>query len=106
MPAEDCGSHFYLGWAVLPRVEASSCGTLAALQHKRACLPCGADFGVEEAVSIENLGKAEISKQLEQLVQKGESMPRRVRTCTCTKALTGSCGGQPGDGATVIVHEA
>lgn len=29
-------------------------------------------------MSIENLGKADISKALEQLVQKGESMPRRV----------------------------
>lgn len=35
-----------------------------------------ADFGKEEAVSIENMGKSEITKQLEALVQKGESMPR------------------------------
>lgn len=37
-----------------------------------------ADFGKEEAVSIENLGKGDITKQLEQLVQKGESMPRQA----------------------------
>ncbi len=34
------------------------------------------DFGVEEAVSVEGLDKASISKKLEELVKKGESMPR------------------------------
>ena len=36
------------------------------------------DFGVEEAVSVEGLDKAGISSKLEQLVKKGESMPRHV----------------------------
>ena len=39
-----------------------------------------ADFGVEEAVRIEGLGKADISKQLEALVKKGESMPRSTES--------------------------
>ena len=34
------------------------------------------DFGVEEAVSVEGLDKAAISKKLEELVKKGETMPR------------------------------
>ena len=34
------------------------------------------DFGVESAVGIEGLGKNEIAKQLEDLVKRGESMPR------------------------------
>ena len=34
------------------------------------------DFGVEEAVSVEGLDKGSISKKLEELVKKGESMPR------------------------------
>lgn len=38
------------------------------------------DFGKEEAVSIENMGKSEITKQLEALVQKGESMPRSTES--------------------------
>ncbi len=50
---------------------------LRSLTHTSSS--CPADFGVEHAVSIENLGKAEISKQVEQLVQKGESMPRQVQ---------------------------
>ena len=39
-----------------------------------------ADFGVEEAVRIEGLGKSEISKQLEALVRKGEGMPRSAES--------------------------
>jgi NADH dehydrogenase (ubiquinone) 1 alpha subcomplex subunit 2 len=35
---------------------------------------------VEEAVKIEGLGKADISKQLEALVKKGESMPRSAES--------------------------
>lgn len=34
------------------------------------------DFGTEEAVSVEGLDKAAITKKLEELVKKGESMPR------------------------------
>ena len=34
------------------------------------------DFGVEEAVSVEGLDKGAIAKKLEQLVKKGETMPR------------------------------
>ena len=39
----------------------------------RFCLP---DFGKEESVSIDGLDKASIAKKLEELVKKGESMPR------------------------------
>lgn len=39
-----------------------------------------ADFGVEEAVKIEGLGKADVSKQLEALVQRGEQMPRSTES--------------------------
>jgi NADH dehydrogenase (ubiquinone) 1 alpha subcomplex subunit 2 len=35
---------------------------------------------VENAVRIEGLGKADISKQLEELVKKGESMPRSTES--------------------------
>ena len=35
-----------------------------------------ADFGVEEAVTVDGLDKAAITQKLEQLVKKGESMPR------------------------------
>lgn len=35
-----------------------------------------ADFGVEEAVRVEGLSKADVAKQLEALVKKGEGMPR------------------------------
>lgn len=38
------------------------------------------DYGVENAVRIEGLGKADISKQLEELVKKGESMPRSTES--------------------------
>lgn len=38
------------------------------------------DFGVEEAVAIEGLSKAEISKQLEGLVAKGEALPRSTES--------------------------
>jgi NADH dehydrogenase (ubiquinone) 1 alpha subcomplex subunit 2 len=34
------------------------------------------DFGVEESVSVEGLDKAGITKKLEELVKKGDSMPR------------------------------
>ena len=34
------------------------------------------DFGAETAVSVEGLDKAGITKQLEELVKRGESMPR------------------------------
>lgn len=43
-------------------------------------LTCAADFGVEEAVKIEGLGKADVSKQLEALVQRGEQMPRSTES--------------------------
>lgn len=39
-----------------------------------------ADFGVEEAVKLEGLGKADVVKQLEALVKKGESMPRSTES--------------------------
>jgi len=35
---------------------------------------------VEEAVKVEGLGKADIAKQLEALVKKGESMPRSAES--------------------------
>ncbi|KAL4443919.1 hypothetical protein ABPG75_011656 [Micractinium tetrahymenae] len=38
------------------------------------------DFGVEEAVKVEGLGKADISKQLEALVKRGEQMPRSTES--------------------------
>lgn len=38
------------------------------------------DFGVEQAVKVEGLGKADISKQLEALVKKGESMARSAES--------------------------
>lgn len=38
------------------------------------------DFGVEEAVSVEGLDKATISKKLQELVKKGESMPRSTES--------------------------
>lgn len=38
--------------------------------------PTPADFGVEEAVRVEGLSKADVTKQLEALVKKGEAMPR------------------------------
>ena len=34
------------------------------------------DFGAETAVSVEGMDKAGITKQLEELVKRGESMPR------------------------------
>ena len=46
---------------------------LIAPFHNSCCL---VDFGKEETVAIDNLDKAEISKRLEELVKKGESMPR------------------------------
>lgn len=49
-----------------------------ALAHLR--LPCLADYGVEEAVKVEGLSKADITKQLEALVKKGESMPRSAES--------------------------
>jgi len=39
-----------------------------------------ADYGVEEAVKVEGLSKADITKQLEALVKKGESMPRSAES--------------------------
>ncbi len=51
-----------------------------------------ADFGKEEAVSIENLGKADIDKRLQQLVQKGESMPRQVQ---CRHVFGNNVGSWP-----------
>lgn len=39
-----------------------------------------ADFGVEEAVKVEGLSKADIAKQLEALVKKGETMPRSAES--------------------------
>lgn len=42
--------------------------------------PANADFGVEEAVRVEGLGKAEVAKQLEALVKKGEGMPRSAES--------------------------
>lgn len=44
------------------------------------CLPSAADFGVEEAVKIDGLGKADVSKQLEALVKRGEQMPRSTES--------------------------
>lgn len=44
----------------------------------RSC-PCP-DFGVEEAVKVDGLSKADIGKQLEALVKKGESMPRSTES--------------------------
>lgn len=47
------------------------------------CLGCplhAADFGVEEAVKIEGLGKADVGKQLEALVKRGEQMPRSTES--------------------------
>ena len=41
--------------------------------------PC-ADFGVEEAVKVEGLSKADVAKQLEALVKKGETMPRSAES--------------------------
>ncbi|KAK9907539.1 hypothetical protein WJX75_005564 [Coccomyxa subellipsoidea] len=38
------------------------------------------DFGVEEAVSVEGLDKGTVSKKLEELVKKGESMPRSTES--------------------------
>ena len=35
------------------------------------------DFAQEESVSIDGLKKSEIAKALEELVKKGESMPRK-----------------------------
>ncbi len=49
------------------------------LTHMR-CLPSAADFGVEEAVKIDGLGKADVSKQLEALVKRGEQMPRSTES--------------------------
>ena len=44
------------------------------------------DFGVEEAVSVEGLDKGAIAKKLEELVKKGETMPR----CCCSLAALDS----------------
>ncbi|PRW32601.1 NADH dehydrogenase [ubiquinone] 1 alpha subcomplex subunit 2-like [Chlorella sorokiniana] len=38
------------------------------------------DYGVEEAVKVDGLSKADITKQLEALVKKGESMPRSAES--------------------------
>ena len=42
--------------------------------------PTSADFGREDAVRIEGLGKADITKQLEDLVKRGESYPRSTES--------------------------
>ncbi len=34
------------------------------------------DFGVETAVSVEGMDRASITKKLEELVKRGETMPR------------------------------
>ena len=49
-----------------------------ALAHLR--LTGLADYGVEEAVKVEGLSKADITKQLEALVKKGETMPRSAES--------------------------
>ena len=38
------------------------------------------DFGREEVVSVEGLGKGDVAKQLEALVKKGEGMPRSTES--------------------------
>ncbi|CAK0784821.1 hypothetical protein CVIRNUC_008025 [Coccomyxa viridis] len=38
------------------------------------------DFGAETAVSVEGMDKAGITKQLEELVKRGESMPRSTES--------------------------
>jgi hypothetical protein len=44
------------------------------------CCRLRPDFGVEEAVKVDGLSKADISKQLEALVKKGEGMPRSTES--------------------------
>ena len=44
------------------------------------------DFGAETAVSVEGMDKAGITKQLEELVKRGESMPR------CASPSSGESG--------------
>lgn len=39
-----------------------------------------ADYGVESAVPIEGLAKNDITKHLEELVKRGESMPRSTES--------------------------
>ena len=36
----------------------------------------GADFGKEESVSIEGQDKAAVTKSLQELIKKGDSLPR------------------------------
>jgi NADH dehydrogenase (ubiquinone) 1 alpha subcomplex subunit 2 len=55
----------------------------AALRRRtKTSRPCAAaaDFGTEHSVPIEGLGKAAISKQLEELVKLGEKMPRSTES--------------------------
>ena len=45
-------------------------------EQAEAKLTARYDFGAETAVSVEGMDKAGIAKQLEELVKRGESMPR------------------------------
>jgi uncharacterized protein YfaP (DUF2135 family) len=38
------------------------------------------DYGREEAISVEGMAKADVARQLEGLVKKGESMPRSTES--------------------------
>ena len=59
-------------------LQGRGCGRSHA--HGPAAPPPRADFGFEQAVSLEGLSKADVEKQLEAAVKNGEDLPRSAES--------------------------